>query len=54
MGLLRKYFGDPIVGMLAIVALAVIGGIIFSALRQTSRERGYRRYLKSKQRRTVE
>ncbi len=54
MGLLRRCFGDPFVGMLALCALAVIGGILLSALRQVTRERAYRRYVKNKQRRPAE
>ena len=50
MGFLRKYFGDPMVGVVALLALGVVGGIILSALRQASRERGFRRHLKKKQR----
>ncbi len=54
MGVLRKCFGDPFVGVVAIIALGMIGSIILSALRQARRERGYRRYVKSRQQRHVE
>jgi hypothetical protein len=50
MGFLRKYFGDPLVGLVAMFAITFIFAIVCSALRQTGRERGYRRYMASKRR----
>ena len=50
MGLLRKYFGDPFVGLVAMFALVVVLAIVCSALRQISRERAYRRFIATRRR----
>ena len=50
MGFLRKYFGDPFLGLIALLAIAIVLAIVCSALRQIARQRGYRRFVRSKRR----
>jgi hypothetical protein len=47
---LRTFFRDPLVGLLALLALVTVVSIIWSAVRQSRRDRAYRRFIESKRR----